>query len=113
MNTKIVRIGILTLITIIVLSVTGIAFAEEIDTPESPVNPEEYQYAQSVYATCSVSGGTATAGVSVTGKSGVIRIEATYRLQKKSGSSWSNVTGAIWSAHADGRILSASHPKSV
>lgn len=101
------------LIFSMLLSMTVMASANDLEPPESPIDPDPYQYTDYAYATCNISGGTATSGVVVSGKSTVTKITATYTLQKKSGNTWTPVSGANWSKTVNGKTLSASSSKSV
>lgn len=64
-----------------------------------------YTYASIVQTDLSISGKTATAYVSLDGNSTIKSISVTYRLQKKSGSSWSTVK--TWTASSSGRSLNS------
>lgn len=64
-----------------------------------------YTYAYTVEADLSISGDTATANVSLDGNTNAKSVKVTYKLQKKSGSSWSTVK--TWTASSSTRFLNS------
>ncbi len=91
MNKK--NLFVITLSFLLALSMSVVAFAEDLEPPVEPGDdPSPYEYIQRASASCSISGGTATCGVNVSGKTGVTRITTTLSLQRKiSGGSWTTV----------------------
>lgn len=91
MKTK--SLFVMVIVFILSLSMTAIAFAEDLEPPVTPGDdPSPYLYTKSASASCNISGGTATCGVIVVGKTGVTKITATLSLQQKvSGGSWTTV----------------------
>ena len=109
---KLKNVLIVVVALIMTLSMSVMAFAEEVEPPVDPGDdPTPYQYVSSAYATCSVSAGTARSGAVVYGNAGVTKIAVTYTLQRKSGGSWSNVKS--WSKTVNARTFNESSTKAV
>lgn len=70
-----------------------------------------YLYTYSANAALSITGGTATCTGKIAGNSTVTKIVATLYLEKKNGSSWNVVNGAVWSGSVSGNSLSMAKTK--
>lgn len=100
-NTK----NIITILLIVaIFSSFGSVFAADFDTPETPVNPDEYQHILAFSAGLSIgSGGKSTSSGILNSWYSTDKIYMTITLQKKPASgSWSYVTS--WSGSGTGYL---------
>ncbi|MBP1547758.1 MAG: hypothetical protein J6A37_14325 [Oscillospiraceae bacterium] len=99
------RLSILLLVAMVLSMVCGItAYAIE----------PRYVYTGSVISSITISDSSSTAYCKGTAKgdSTVTRIEATQYLEKKSGTTWSTVSGCTWSDSSNRNSLTISNSKS-
>ena len=101
---------------IIVLMVAALVyipvFAEDMDSPVDEPIIQEYQYISTINTSLNISGGKASASVTVDDlNNNTTKIYATMTLQKKSGGSWSNIEK--WEKTTYGRTLTLSKTKAV
>ena len=71
-----------------------------------------YIYTTSATSTINISSSTAYCKGTARGNSSVTKIEATQYLEKKSGTTWSTVSGCTWSDSASSNSLTISNSKS-
>ena len=83
---------------------------DEQESADSPVPPTRYAVIRSKTASVAVSGSTASCNAKLTAQ-GSAPLSIKMTLQKKSGSTWSNVQS--WSASKTGTSLTLSKTKSV
>lgn len=102
----------LTIALIVAMPVCVPVFAEDMDFPVDDPDVQEYQYVSTVNTSLSISGGKASASVSVDDiNNNTTKIHATMTLQQKSGGSWSNI--GKWDKTTYSRSLSLSKTKAV
>ena len=99
---------------IIVLMVASLVyipvFAEDMDSPVDEPIIQEYQYISTINTSLNISGGKASASVTVDDlNNNTTKIYATMTLQKKSGGSWSNIEK--WDKTTYSRTLTLSKTK--
>ena len=101
---------------IIVLMVAALVyipvFAEDMDSPVDEPIIQEYQYISTINTSLNISGGKASASVTVDDlNNNTTKIYATMTLQKKSGGSWSNIEK--WDKTTYSRTLTLSKTKAI
>ena len=107
------RLGSLFLAFVSIVAFSVNTYAVETDVYEAPViDINGYQTVSEVSSGLTISGTTATCRSVAVGLVGVTNITVTQTLQRKNGSSFSNVSGALWSISENDDYVNFENTKS-